>query len=331
MYLSHLSEPIRQRRCATGDIGQSLNHPIEFEPPVEPVGELTEVAPQVLSVNRVIGPVNGILDVPEHRVDPGKLLDLHARGPATGCNAPVWASVHDRPEARQSVGGHFGIRRKVLTRPTINRIAAKALQRRHAHRQRPAVAAAGHRSDKRRLSGCSAPPFAAAALATPESVVDLDRAAQRPGVITFAHRFHKLVLDQPGGFVRHPEVTGQCHCRQPTLALCEQKNRQKPGRQRQFGLLEQRSGSQRCLMVASMALKYLARVQFTVGTVAALRAAEASRPAQLEKRVPAGLFGAVAFEEFGQTETFLKLNRIPSHFVTSCLSSGYDGSKRPSQ
>jgi hypothetical protein len=64
MCLTHLSESEGQRRCATGYIGQSLDHPVEFEPLVEPIGEFTQVAPQVLSVNRVIGTVNAFLTFP---------------------------------------------------------------------------------------------------------------------------------------------------------------------------------------------------------------------------------------------------------------------------
>jgi hypothetical protein len=102
--------------------------------------------------------------------------------------------------------------------------------------------------------------------------------------------------------------------------LCEQENRHKPGRQRQFGLLDQRSGDQRRLVVTPMALKHVSRVKFTIGSVAAVRAAEACRPAQPEECVPTGRFGAVAFQELGQTEPILKLNLIPDHFATSCLS-----------
>ena len=79
------------------------------------------------------------------------------------------------------------------------------------------------------------------------------------------------MLDQPGGFVRHLEVTNQRQRREPGLALGEQENRHKLSGQRQFGLLEQCSGSQRGLVLAAMALKYLARLQFAVGAIATHR------------------------------------------------------------
>ena len=331
MFLSHRSEPIRQRRCAAGDVGQSFDHSIELESPIESIGKFAQVPPQMLPMNRMVGPMNRIFDVAEHGVDPGEGLDLHAGRAATGDNAPVRTGLDDRPEALQSVGSHFSIRRQVLTRPPVNRVAAKALQRRHPHGQRPTIRAARHGGDKRRLTGRTATALATHSLAAPEGIIDLDRAGQGLGIVALAHRLHQLVLDQPGGLVGHPEVTRQRQRRESGLALREQENRQKPSGQRQFGLLEQRSRRQRGLVMAAMALKHLSRLQFAEGGIATLRAAEALRPTQLEQRLAAGVFRSVFFEKLRQTEPFLKLNRIPSHFVTSCIFDSYEISKRLSQ
>lgn len=84
-------------------------------------------------------------------------------------------------------------------------------------------------------------------------------------------------------------------------------------------------------MVAAMALEDLPRLQFAVGRVAAVRAAEARWPAQLEQCLSTGFFGAVLFQKFRQTETLLKLNCILCHSVTSCLCYGYDLGANPSQ
>ena len=81
---------------------------------------------------------------------------------------------------------------------------------------------------------------AAPALATPESIIDLDRADQRFAVVALAHGLHELVLDHPSVFVRHPEMTRQGQRRQAGFALGKQENRQKPGLQWQLGLLKQR-------------------------------------------------------------------------------------------
>jgi len=331
MYLSHHSEPSRQRGRATGHVDEPFDHLVQFEPAIEAVSEGTEVTTQMFSGDGVISAMDRILDVAEHRVDPGKFLLFNARRAATSINAPMGAGFDDGPEARQSVGGHFGVRRQVLTRPAIHAVAAKAFQRRHTHGQRPTVGAAGHGRNKRRLAGRAAAALAAPALAAPERVVDLYRTGQRLAVVTLAHGFHDLVLEQPGGVVGHTKVPGQGHRRNPGLALCEQKNRQKPVGQGQFGVLEQRSGRQRRLMMAAMALNQRASLQLTAGIVPAFRAAKTLGPAQLEQRCPAGGFGAIFFEEFRQAQTFLKLNRISGHVVTSCFHDGYEISKRHSQ
>jgi len=331
MYLSHRSEPIRQRCREAGDIGQPFHHPIEFEATIEPIGKFGQVAPEMFSVNRMVGAVNCILDISKHRIDPAEFPSLHTGGSTTGDNAPVRASLHDRPETGQAIGDHLGIRRQMLARPSVNRVAAKALQRRQAHRQRATVGAAGHGGDKRGLAARPAAALAAPMLAAPVGIVNLDQARQRFAVIALPHGLHQLVLDQPGGLVRHPEVAAQRQRRQPRLALGEQENRQKPGRQRQFGLFKQGSGGQRRLVVAAMTLKQSPSLQLAVRGIPTVRTAKALRPAQLEQRFPASRFGAIFFEEFGQTETFLKLNRIPAYFVTSCLSGGSEISNRPSQ
>lgn len=96
MYLSQLSEPMRQRCCATGDVRQSLDHSVEFESSIEPIGELGQGAFQMLAVDGVIGTENRIVvDVPEHGIDPGELPGLHTIR-AAGDNAPVGTSFHDR-------------------------------------------------------------------------------------------------------------------------------------------------------------------------------------------------------------------------------------------
>ena len=80
-----------------------------------------------------------------------------------------------------------------------------------------------------------------------------------------------------------------------------------------------------------VALKDLASLDLAVGRVTALWALEATGPAQLKKSVSAGRLTAVLFQKLDHAETFLKLNHIPRHLVTSCLSDGYKATGRPSQ
>ena len=128
MYLSHRSEPFRQRRCATGHVSQSINHSIELGASIELVAERAEVTTKVFAVNGVIGAVDRVLDVAEHGVDPGTLRFLNTGRATAGGNAPVRAGLDDGSEAWQPVGGHFCVRRQMLARPAVDGVAAKALR-----------------------------------------------------------------------------------------------------------------------------------------------------------------------------------------------------------
>lgn len=261
----------------------------------------------MLSDNSMVSAMHSILDISEHRIDPSEFLGPHTGRCATDGYAPVRVGFHDCPETEQPVGDHLGSRRLMQACPATDRVAAKTLQRGHTHRQRSTVGAASHGGAERRLAGRSATALVAPTLAAPVHVAALDQAIQRLAVIALTHGLHQLVLDQPANFVRHTKVAAQCERRRPGLALDQQENRQEPGRQRQFGLLNQGSGGQRRLMVAPVTLKQRAIRQGTVGSVPALRVAEALRPAQLEPRILAGCLGSIFVNEFGQTETLSEI------------------------
>lgn len=52
-------------------------------------------------------------------------------------------------------------------------------------------------------------------------------------------------------------------------------------------------------------------------------------PAQLKKCVSVGCFRTVLFEKIDHSETFLKLNHIPCHFVSFCSSDVYKATRLP--
>ena len=82
--------------------------------------------------------------------------------------------------------------------------------------------------------------------------------------------------------------------------------------------------------MAAMAMDQRPCLQFTAGIINGFRAAEILGPAQLEQGFPASGLAVIFFEEFQQTQTFLELDRIPGHGVTSCSCSVYEISKCPS-
>ena len=115
-------------------------------------------------MNRIPGPMNQIFDGGGHGADAGEGLDLHAGQAATDDTATVRTGLDDRPQAWQPIGSQFSIRPQVVTRPPVNRGAAKACQRRHPHGQRPTLRAALHGGHKRRLVGLTTPALVAPAL-----------------------------------------------------------------------------------------------------------------------------------------------------------------------
>jgi hypothetical protein len=89
------------------------------------------------------------------------------------------------------------------------------------------------------------PALAARALATQVGVIDLDPAFQLGLVsLAFGHRPHRLVLDQPGRGLLHPEPAAELDRADPALALGQVVDGQKPGGQRQLGVLEHGAGGQ---------------------------------------------------------------------------------------
>lgn len=92
---------------------------------------------------------------------------------------------------------------------------------------------------------------------------------------------------------------------------------QKPRGARQLGLLEQRPGGQRGLVVAGRALVKIAGFHQAVAVAAAGRATEARGPAGLEQGVGALRLRAVLPHEIHEAEAFLELHLVLAHGIFS--------------
>ena len=183
MALRYHNEPIRQWRCATCHPGEAMNEAIQLEPSVKPPGKSAEIAPQMFATHRMIGSMQGILDVAERGVDPVELGYLNT-GRATARNdAGMCTNRGHGAKAGQSVGDHCTVRCQVLAGPLCNRCAAESLDGRHAQAQGAAIGRARHGRNKRRLPRRAPTPFAAAPRTAPEGVIDLHRTGQRLNVI----------------------------------------------------------------------------------------------------------------------------------------------------
>ena len=145
--------------------------------------------------------------------------------------------------------------------PAFDFAVAEAFDDIQVHRDGMVLLVQRHRRDKWRLVLGASPAFSTAMLAAPVDVIQLDNADQRFAIIPLFHRLHDLVLETPGGVVGHADLPHQGQRRQGSFSLRQHMNRQKPRRERQLGLLKQRTADQRGLVIACRALIQVARVE----------------------------------------------------------------------
>lgn len=320
MTLSQRYEPIRHWRRERCGGAQTTDHAGQVEAPVEAVREFGEVARQVLGADRsAIRAVQGILDVAQHRVDPHEgLAPLPALRAARHQRFMRAAGLPDSGEAGQPVGAHMRIGRQMPASPTPDLAAAKASHPIHAHRQRLAgCRVGGHRRDERRLAARATPDLVAAPPATPVGVIHLDDPGKLAAPLAFQHRLHELVFHEPGAVVADAQLPGQLQGRNTILRLREQIDRQQPFGQRQLRAGEQRSGRDRGLPAAAVALIQPAS-EHAMATVPTLGADETLRPAPGEQRLLALRLGSVLLQKFAQTHALLKLHLVPRHRLSPC-------------
>lgn len=320
MTLSQCYEPVRHRRRERRGGAQATDHAGQVETPVEAVGEFGEVARQVLGPNRpAIRPVQGILDVAQHRVDPHeRLAPLSALRAARNQRFMGTAGLPHGGEAGQSVGAHVSIGRQVPASPTADLAAAETPHPIHTHRQRLAFCrVGGHRRYERRLAARAASDLVTAPPAAPVGVIHLDDPGKLPALLALEHRLHELVFHEPGTVVADTQLPRQFQGRDAVLRLREQIDRQQPFGQWQLRAGKQRSGRDRGLPAAAVALVEPA-AEHAVPCVPALGADEALRPAPGEQRRLALHLGSVMFKKFAQTHALLKLHLVPRHRLSPC-------------
>jgi len=83
--------------------------------------------------------------------------------------------------------------------------------------------------------------------------------------------------------------------------------------------VKNRAGYQRGLVVTSMTLKYFEIMNYTVAVIAADRAFESARPAQLKQLITTFIFATVLLHEIFKAHAFLKLYFILSHAMLPFL------------
>ena len=166
----------------------------------------------------------------------------------------------------------------------------------------------------------AAPALAAGPLPAPVGVVHLHDAAQRHALVALLHHLQELVLHLPSRVPAHAQLPRQFQRRNAVPALRQQVERQEPDGQRQLGGDAERAGDEGGLAVAGMALPELAGADAAVPSGAALRAAEAVRPAGVEDSLLALPLAAVALQELARAESLLELHAIAVHLLAPFLS-----------
>ena len=80
------------------------------------------------------------------------------------------------------------------------------------------------------------------------------RGRQKATVVPLLHYVKNLVRKTPVSVIEHSQLKFEFQRRHRVLALCQKIDRQKPGGERKLRSREDRSGHERSLMVAGMAL-----------------------------------------------------------------------------
>ncbi len=50
-----------------------------------------------------------VLDIADHRIDPGEFGNCHAVRATAGRDTPMWTSIRDRPKASETIGCHLTV------------------------------------------------------------------------------------------------------------------------------------------------------------------------------------------------------------------------------
>jgi hypothetical protein len=288
----------------------------QVESMVEPVGEGCEVGLGVFAeFQRLVGAGQHGLEVAQHRVDPlelGQITRLERPHYLGRVNA---TGLGDRGKAGQPVTEHRRIGQQAGLGPLGNGLECESADQIELHAHRLARGIERHRRHERHLVLRASARLAFRALTTEVGVVQLHRATQLAGRFLLGHRVVDLVVQQPGRGVAHPQIALEGQRRDAGLGLADQVHGQEPSRQRQLGVLHERSGGQRSLVPTGAALEQLSGTVIDHVVLRALtaRAAKPARPAGAANRFGALLFGAEAGQKLRDRHARLELDLVAGH------------------
>ena len=317
MNFSQLKQAIRHWRGSYRGPREARDHGGEIVSAVEAVFEFGEISRHVLAIDGAVGSGDGGLDVAKCGVDPFEGRSLGSPVSRTCVDDLMRTSgVGHAGKTVQAVADYGAIGTEAASGKCRDRRPAEAGNPSQLHANRLAFGRGFHRSDKRCLTGCSTAPFAAPALATEVGVIDLHTAGERLVTVAFEHNLLQLVLDLPGGGLRHAQASAEFDAGDALFALGEMIDRTKPKAQRQFGGGKDRPCYQRSLSAATGALKQLAAFQHAMPRLTAGGALKAIRPPRSHDNSPTLFLGTILEFKCRLAEPLLELHLVARHQKT---------------
>ena len=270
----------------------------------------------------MVGSTNNCFQVAQHGIHGAECRIL--------CCFPSGATVHNNgrmrsaagsyaPEAAQAVGQHLGGRRQRFLGPGFDGFLGERDAGEASYDRLAVLCSLYSRDEGDFVSGTSA--ALTRALAAQVSVVNFDAPFEDAGGFALSHDLQQLELHQPGGLVAHAQMAHEFQHGNIVFRLGQQVHRQKPACQRQLRRLEDRTGSDRRLVAARLALPVLPAVvdEGAVMGFPAMRADKALWSARRQQRRVALLHPPVLLQKLRHRQTLLKLNSIHCHNASSWI------------
>jgi len=214
-------------------------------------------------------------------------------------------------KAIEAIADHLASRLQGFLRITFDRLFGEARNQAELDEGRLAVTGLDG-GEKRGLTG-RAPSRRPPTFAAEIGIVDLYRAFKLVDLVAFGHDGHEFVLHGPGGVVFYAQLARKFERGNVVFALRYQVDGEKPFRQWNFRLVEDRARLNRGLRPAPRTLKQLSCRVKAMLTATARGTRKPLRPTKANERRPALVFRPIRRLKRRQTHPLLKLNPIASH------------------
>ena len=194
----------------------------------------------MLLVNRMAGSAQGVLEVPQHGVDPLEALQFHAFAASASDHGSVPAAcVNHAGETAQSVGDDLAAPGDTLSNVAGDFGLAEAPDTAELHPNRLLITRL-HRCQEGDLVLRAATPFSRA-FAAQMGVVELDASGELLLALPLQHDLKQFMPDFPGRVMVDTDFPGQLQRRDALLAPGQKTDGEEPLGQRQSCSMENRS------------------------------------------------------------------------------------------